>query len=75
MFCGDAARRLAPVPGISPINVTALVAAVGNANTFVHGRDLFAPACFPGLRGKPRARHGEVPVRIGSQGGNDHHTV
>ena len=40
MFCGDAARRLAPVPGISPINVTALVAAVGNANTFVHGRDL-----------------------------------
>jgi transposase len=32
MFCGDAARRLATVPGIGPINATALSAAVGNAS-------------------------------------------
>jgi hypothetical protein len=36
MFCGDAARPFATVPGIDPINAMALVAAVGNASTFVH---------------------------------------
>lgn len=38
----DAARRLATVPGIGPINATALAAAVGDAGSFAHGRDLAA---------------------------------
>jgi len=37
-----AARRLATVPGIGVMNATALVAAVGNAETFARGRDLAA---------------------------------
>lgn len=36
------ARRLATIPGIGVLNATALVAAVGNAQTFAHGRDLAA---------------------------------
>ena len=38
----EAARRLATVPGIGPINATALVAAVGDASTFGRARDLAA---------------------------------
>ena len=34
------ARRLATIPGIGVLNATALVAAVGNAQTFARGRDL-----------------------------------
>src|SRR4051794_30254525 len=37
-----AARRLATVPGIGVMNATALVAAVGNAETFARARDLAA---------------------------------
>jgi len=37
-----AARRLATIPGIGPMNATALVAAVGDARTFARGRDLAA---------------------------------
>lgn len=37
-----AARRLATIPGIGPINATALAAAVGNAQNFCRGRDLAA---------------------------------
>jgi transposase len=37
-----AARRLASVPGIGVMNATALVAAIGNAETFARGRDLAA---------------------------------
>jgi transposase len=37
-----AARRLATIPGIGVLNATALVAAVGNAQTFARGRDLAA---------------------------------
>lgn len=37
-----AMRRLSTVPGIGPINATALVAAVGDARTFTKGRDLSA---------------------------------
>ena len=38
----EAARRLATIPGIGVLNATALVAAVGNAETFARGRDLAA---------------------------------
>jgi transposase len=38
----EAARRLATVPGIGPINATALVAAVGDAGAFARARDLAA---------------------------------
>lgn len=37
-----AMRRLSSVPGIGPINATALVAAVGDARAFNRGRDLSA---------------------------------
>jgi len=38
----EAARRLTSIPGIGPLNATALVAAVGDARTFARGRDLAA---------------------------------
>lgn len=38
----DAARRLTTIPGIGPLNATALVAAVGRAESFGHARDLGA---------------------------------
>jgi hypothetical protein len=38
----DAAKRLTRVPGIGVLTATALVAAVGNAQTFTCGRDLAA---------------------------------
>ena len=38
----EAARRLATIPGIGVLNATALVAAIGNAQTFARGRDLAA---------------------------------
>ena len=38
----EATRRLATVPGIGPLNATALVAAVGDASAFGRGRDLAA---------------------------------
>jgi transposase len=38
----DAARRLATIPGIGPLNATALVAAVGDGSAFARGRDLSA---------------------------------
>jgi transposase len=36
------ARRLATIPGIGALNATAMVAAVGEAEGFAHGRDLAA---------------------------------
>lgn len=36
------AHRLITIPGIGPLNATALVAAVGDARTFARGRDLAA---------------------------------
>ncbi len=36
----EAARRLTSIPGIGPLNATALVAAVGDAQTFARGRNL-----------------------------------
>jgi transposase len=38
----EAARRLMSIPGIGALNATALVAAVGNAETFARGRNLAA---------------------------------
>jgi len=38
----EAACRLTSIPGIGPLNATALVAAVGDARTFARGRDLAA---------------------------------
>ena len=38
----EAARLLATIPGIGPLNATALVAAIGKAETFARGRDLAA---------------------------------
>jgi transposase len=36
------AKRLLTIPGIGPLNATALVAAIGDARTFARGRDLAA---------------------------------
>lgn len=38
----EAARRLTSIPGIGALNATALVAAVGDAQTFTRGRNLAA---------------------------------
>jgi transposase len=38
----EAARRLTSIPGIGALNATALIAAVGNAQTFARGRNLAA---------------------------------
>src|SRR3954452_15716966 len=38
----EAARLLTTIPGIGPLNATALVAAIGKAETFGRGRDLAA---------------------------------
>jgi transposase len=38
----EAMRRLATVPGIGPVNATALAAAVGDARAFAKGRDMAA---------------------------------
>jgi transposase len=38
----EAARRVATIPGIGPVNATALVAAIGNATAFARARDLAA---------------------------------
>jgi transposase len=38
----EAARLLTTIPGIGPLNATALVAAIGDARTFGRGRDLAA---------------------------------
>ena len=38
----EAARRLTTIPGIGVLNATALVAAIGNAETFARARDLAA---------------------------------
>ena len=38
----ETARLLTTIPGVGPLNATALVAAIGNAETFERGRDLAA---------------------------------
>lgn len=39
---GEDTRRLATIPGIGVLNATALVAAIGNGQSFARGRDLAA---------------------------------
>jgi len=64
----EAARRLATVPGIGPINATALVAAVGDGSAFGRARDL---AAWLGLvpkqattGGKPKLCTAEPALRV-----------
>jgi hypothetical protein len=38
----ESARRLTTIPGVGPLNATALVAAVGDFGSFARGRDLAA---------------------------------
>ncbi len=58
---GEATRRLATVPGIGPINATALVSAVGDASAFRRARDL---AAWLGLVAK-QATTGGKPKLLG----------
>jgi transposase len=47
----EGARRLATIPGIGVLNATALVAAIGDGQSFARGRDLSAwLGLFPGSR-------------------------
>jgi len=63
----EAARLLTTIPGIGPLNATALVAAVGRAETFGRGRDL---AAWLGLAPK-QATTGGKPKLLGiSKRGN-----
>src|ERR687884_657670 len=63
----EAARLLMTIPGIGPLNATALVAAVGRAETFGRGRDL---AAWLGLVPK-QATTGGKPKLLGiSKRGN-----
>ncbi len=67
----EATKRLISVPGIGPLTATALVAAVGDANTFQRARDLSAwLGLVPRQRttgGKPRllgiSRRGDTYLR------------
>ena len=52
----ETTRRVATVPGIGPINATALVAAVGEAHAFRRARDL---AAWLGLVPKQAATGGK----------------
>ena len=57
----DASRRISTIPGIGPINATALVAAIGDASAFARARDL---AAWLGLLPK-RATTGGKPKLLG----------
>ena len=52
----EAARRLTSIPGIGALNATALVAAVGDAETFARGRNL---AAWLGLVPRPATTGGK----------------
>jgi transposase len=61
------ARRLTTIPGIGVLNATALVAAVGNGQTFARGRDLAAclglsAVDFLRLFATPAGRFSPAPV-------------
>src|SRR5689334_14739671 len=58
----EAGRRLATVPGIGPINATALLAAIGDASAFARARDL---AAWLGLVSK-QATTGGKPKLLGN---------
>lgn len=57
----ETSRRLATIPGIGPINATALVVSVGEASRFSSGRDL---AAWIGLT--PQSRSSGGKERLGS---------
>jgi transposase len=57
----EASRRLAEIPGIGPVGATALVAEIGDWNTFSSGRSL---AAWIGLVPKQHSTGGKV--RLGS---------
>lgn len=57
----EMSRRLATIPGIGPINATALIASIGDASRFASGRDLSA---WIGLT--PQSRSSGGKERLGS---------
>src|SRR4030095_9520230 len=62
----EAARRLTAIPGIGALNATALVAAIGDAQTFGRGRDL---AAWLGLVPRQAQTGGERrPLRLSNGG-------
>jgi transposase len=63
----EAARLLTTIPGIGPLNATALVAAIGKAETFGRGRDL---AAWLGLVPKQRTTGGRPKLLGISKRGN-----
>jgi transposase len=63
----ETARLLTTIPGIGPLNATALVAAIGKAETFGRGRDL---AAWLGLVPKQRTTGGKPRLLGISKRGN-----
>ena len=63
----ETARLLTTIPGIGPLNATALVAAVGRAETFGRGRDL---AAWLGLVPKQMTTGGKPKLLGSSKRGN-----
>lgn len=59
----DTAKRLIRIPGIGVLTATALVAAVGNAQTFSCGRDLAARQRLPADAADPWGAHGSPGSR------------
>ena len=57
------ARRLTTIPGVGIMNATALIAAIGKAETFAHGRDLE-------LFEEPLRQIDQPPADDAMQGGN-----
>ena len=65
----EAARRLTTIPGIGPINATALVAAVGDGSAFAAGRDM---AAWLGLVPRQQTTGGRPRLLGISKRGNRH---
>ena len=63
----DACPRLAQLAGIGPLTATALVAAVGDATTFKHGRQC---AAWLGLVPRQHSTGGKTTLLGITQGGN-----
>jgi hypothetical protein len=55
----DASRKLEKIPGVGPLTATALVASIGEANTFANGRQL---AAWLGLVPKQRSSGGKATL-------------
>ena len=65
----ESARLLTTIPGIGPLNATALVAAIGKAETFARGRDL---AAWMGLVPKQMTTGGKPKLLGISKRGNEY---